>query len=472
MKTYAIGLLFVVLAMGISFEGLAGSISGTVSYTGSATGTIVVVAFADTTMRSNPAMYAAIDSPGAYTMSNLADGTYYLVSFMTHSFDMVNVTDPWGWYGTAGSLSGVIISGNNNVTGVNISLADGSEQNPNPFHREYIAPAQTISLPGTVLAGVNASFAYDGSSIYMYKHDTVDAAGAHVYKIDPGTGGITTTTILNLQSSSNGISWIDCMVFQGSTIWTTGGYGDPLGTGGTTGIFQSNLSNSTSSHQIPVALNWDLRSAIACDNVNLYVIVDSGSTYGIVKFDPLQTSLVGRPFLCTVPIAPRSMCFADGYLWVGLDSLEQFDPVTGIRVAGYNIPSPAAGLYFDGKFWMYDESTNTLYGFSLTPTGVADGKPSGLPADFALSQNYPNPFNPSTNIRFALPRAADVSLVVFDVLGREVAVLAKGHHEAGVHTATWNASHAASGVYFARLTARDELGNLAFSKVNKLVLTK
>jgi len=55
---------------------------------------------------------------------------------------------------------------------------------------------------------------------------------------------------------------------------------------------------------------------------------------------------------------------------------------------------------------------------------------------------------------------------------RQLAVLAGGYQEAGYHTATWNAAHMASGVYFARLSVRDELGNVKYNKVNKLILMK
>lgn len=66
---------------------------------------------------------------------------------------------------------------------------------------------------------------------------------------------------------------------------------------------------------------------------------------------------------------------------------------------------------------------------------------------------YPNPFNPSTNINFTLPSRTEVSLKVFDMLGREVAELVRGNLEAGTHSAVFNASHLASGMYIYRLQA-------------------
>jgi hypothetical protein len=99
-------------------------------------------------------------------------------------------------------------------------------------------------------------------------------------------------------------------------------------------------------------------------------------------------------------------------------------------------------------------------------------RPREYPSGPVLEQNYPNPFNPSTTIRFGLPTAGNVSLIVYDVLGREVTTLVRGTLDAGYHTATWNASSVASGVYFARLTVTNEYGRIAFNKVTKLLLLK
>lgn len=95
-----------------------------------------------------------------------------------------------------------------------------------------------------------------------------------------------------------------------------------------------------------------------------------------------------------------------------------------------------------------------------------------LPTQYTLHQNYPNPFNPSTQIKYDLPDAGNVSLVVYDVLGRRVAELASGYREAGYHSTSWNAVDQASGVYFARFSVTNAEGKPAYSKVNKLVLMK
>jgi len=99
---------------------------------------------------------------------------------------------------------------------------------------------------------------------------------------------------------------------------------------------------------------------------------------------------------------------------------------------------------------------------SVPPT--QDGP--GLPTHYALSQNYPNPFNPSTTIRYELPKASQVNLSVYDMLGREVSVLVNERREVGVHKVKFDGSYLSSGVYFYRLQAGD------FVQTKKFVLSK
>jgi hypothetical protein len=89
-----------------------------------------------------------------------------------------------------------------------------------------------------------------------------------------------------------------------------------------------------------------------------------------------------------------------------------------------------------------------------------------VPGKFELLQNYPNPFNPTTSIPYSIPQAGSVSLKVFDILGREVAVLLNEKKEAGRYTAQWVPSGNASGVYFYTLEAG------AFRETKKMLFLK
>jgi hypothetical protein len=103
------------------------------------------------------------------------------------------------------------------------------------------------------------------------------------------------------------------------------------------------------------------------------------------------------------------------------------------------------------------------------PSGVTENGP--VPAGYRLYPNAPNPFNPTTRIRFDLPAPTDARLVVYDLRGRRVRVLANGYHLAGSFTKDWHGRDdrgqaVAAGVYFARLeTPR-------FTRIHKMVLVR
>jgi hypothetical protein len=126
--------------------------------------------------------------------------------------------------------------------------------------------------------------------------------------------------------------------------------------------------------------------------------------------------------------------------------------------------SPDSGYYFVG--WIGDiytgpENPHDIYfcgdatetGYFAPGTSEVAVRVDNTPLRFNLEQNYPNPFNPSTTIKFELPRASQVNLSVFDILGREVSVLVNERRGAGVYEVKFDGSNLASGVYFYRLQA-------------------
>jgi hypothetical protein len=89
-----------------------------------------------------------------------------------------------------------------------------------------------------------------------------------------------------------------------------------------------------------------------------------------------------------------------------------------------------------------------------------------MPSQFSLSQNYPNPFNPSTKFEFQIPRGGLVTLRVFDLRGREAAIVVHEELNAGLHQFEWNANGLPSGMYLYRLEAGQWI------ETKKLVLIK
>jgi flagellar hook assembly protein FlgD len=124
---------------------------------------------------------------------------------------------------------------------------------------------------------------------------------------------------------------------------------------------------------------------------------------------------------------------------------------------------------------VYNTDTASVTVVRGTITGVSETEM--VPTAFSLSQNYPNPFNPSTTIRFGLPSASNVTLRLYDALGREVATLIDEQRPAGYVHAVWNGTNnngarVASGVYFYRIEATPVDGSPMYVQLKKMVLIK
>jgi len=133
---------------------------------------------------------------------------------------------------------------------------------------------------------------------------------------------------------------------------------------------------------------------------------------------------------------------------------------TNTRILVY--PNTNSFSTFSGDFLtVHGEVVSVEFGSATGSTVVA----KELPSSFALNQNYPNPFNPSTVISFALPKASDYTLTIYNVTGQKVAEFS-GAAEAGVKEIEWNATANASGIYFYKLNAG------SFSSTKKMVLIK
>jgi len=110
-------------------------------------------------------------------------------------------------------------------------------------------------------------------------------------------------------------------------------------------------------------------------------------------------------------------------------------------------------------FYLDSMDAKSLIDYVLNDFGVIhDGVitiQGEIPNEFRLYDAYPNPFNPSTTIRIDLPVESDITLVVYDVLGKEVARLIEGRKQAGRYEFIWNANDVSSGVYFYHINAQE-----------------
>ena len=175
-----------------------------------------------------------------------------------------------------------------------------------------------------------------------------------------------------------------------------------------------------------------------------------------------------------------SAMVGDTVRWQGNFS---FHPLSSTTIpAGANPWHVASGSTFDyvitvaGAYsYQCDAHQPAMAGsFSAALTGVEGGSSGETPAGYLLEQNYPNPFNPTTVVRYQLPAASAVRLEVFDLLGRQVALLVDRQEGAGNHEVPFDARALASGVYEYRLTAQP--GNVVdgrgFVQVRRMLLAR
>lgn len=97
--------------------------------------------------------------------------------------------------------------------------------------------------------------------------------------------------------------------------------------------------------------------------------------------------------------------------------------------------------------------------YKLTLNGI-------LPKEFSVAQNFPNPFNAQTSIQYGLPEHSQVTIKIYDVMGRKVETLFDGSQQAGYHSITWTSGENSSGVYFYKIQAGE------FVETRKMLLIK
>jgi hypothetical protein len=161
-------------------------------------------------------------------------------------------------------------------------------------------------------------------------------------------------------------------------------------------------------------------------------------------------------------IVEHYACVADGYS--GLQVINIDDPYNPVITASYDTPGWARKVFASGNF-IYVADSSSMQILRFTPEEV-ENENLLVPESFSLSPNYPNPFNPITTIQFDLPKPSQVSLDIYDLLGRKIETLVSGKQEAGTHSVVWDGRDKSSGIYFYKLQVGD------FTETKRMLLLK
>ena len=279
--------------------------------------------------------------------------------------------------------------------------------------------------------------------------------------------------------------------------WKSGGDIYHRNKTGTSWSSMTNVSNTSTTSEAPsICIVNNTLHVVWQENLTgnteiYYVSRSGGGVWGSTLNLSNNSSGSVEPFVCGPVNGEPLVVWADSA--AGNYDIKYKFPVSGASgsfastAAQSHFPTFGSRAIFDGTRVLLSctDGSSALYlvandkkDFSNMAQGKiavgseGENKRLEISRSFALFDNHPNPFNPSTTIKFALPEPAVVSLTIYDVLGRKVAELANGQFAAGDHSAIWNASEAASGVYIAQLVAYDALGNVRYSRTNKLALMK
>ena len=248
-------------------------------------------------------------------------------------------------------------------------------------------------------------------------------------------------------------------------------------------IWQIDLGSAVTSS--PVIDSWN----------NIYVGTANGRLYSIKSYGPQNWYFQTDSIIKSTPVIT-----SNGRIYFGNNKGEIFGLDSNKNVKFYYIDSAKIScamlynkgtIYFGNEagrlFAIYDTTGGTLERAGIYApmwgtfqnnnrrTGNLGDGPGHIgihkisviiPSQYALYQNYPNPFNPVTTIKFDLPKQSEVKIIVYDILGRETAVLVDKKMGAGIYEVQWNTNEFSSGVYFYKLiTGR-------FVDTKKMILLK
>jgi photosystem II stability/assembly factor-like uncharacterized protein len=196
-------------------------------------------------------------------------------------------------------------------------------------------------------------------------------------------------------------------------------------------------------------------TAVAVGDSTVLRSTDAGATWEYIA-TASHTSLGGLD----AENATTAYAVGTGEVWKTTDAGLSWTNITDPSIVTGTLYSVAVDK--DGNPWI-GSASSTLYTTAGT-VGVNEGPP--IAAEYRLDQNYPNPFNPTTTIAFQVAKTGNVRLAVYDILGREVALLLNERKNAGSYEVRFDASTLSTGLYLYRIAAD------GFVQAKKMLLVK
>jgi len=410
--------------------------------------------------------------------------TYELTELNAYPFDCFFINENTGWAGGAGLK--VHFTSNAGVNWTLISAPGSSDRIETLFFvNSNTGWAGTFG--GYVRKTTNGGYSWSQTAVVTNKN-VLD-----IFFIDTNNGWLTGEDGLCKKTTDGGVNWYSATGFFPETGYSI--YFINSQTGFAVGI--NNMAKSTNSGNnwqviqkngfYLYAINflnqqtgWIVGSKVYFGSASgLYIMktTNSGNNWNVICSD---TATYG---FHTIPTDAKFINENTGY-FVGRSA---FAPPPS-SAHGIMRKSTNGGVSWSSVPGFYNDYSVESLCFVNSQTGFAVGLHSGygvvykttnaiginniaseIPKSFSLSQNYPNPFNPETKIKFQIPAGSSVAqtfLSVFDILGKQVAVLVNQNLQPGTYEVNWNAADFPSGIYFYTLKSGD------YTETRKMVLIK
>jgi len=319
----------------------------------------------------------------------------------------------------------------------------------------------TVGANGVILKTTNGGFAFSVSGEVNYQDDNQPVSSGYVKAINFDSVSMEIMTIDSVQILSGTFSLthippgihFEIMAFENDE--------DDM-------QFVPTYYPSTTNWQNAVTLTSD--SDLTNKNIQVYRVTNPGGSLHIGGHITKQglNPYVG---LNTAIVYAKSGSLYQGYSMSDNNGAFRVD---SLSTGTYNLIVDRMGFSEMTREVILTNFSKDTIDFTMDKLVGLELQNQVIPKAYWLGVNYPNPFNPETKIEFGIPKDAKVSLVIYDILGREVTKLINEELKAGVYGVNWNASSYASGIYFYILQAGDPStgSGRSFVQTKKMVLVK
>ncbi len=297
------------------------------------------------------------------------------------------------------------------------------------------------------------------------------------------------------KSTNNGVNWVySNNDIPNRNVLSLNKKGANVYAGTSNGLFYSNNSGT---NWLSLGFNSKRITAIGVTdsllligtNTGLYLSTNNGSNWSIEYISGKNINII-KKFYNNIYAGTNNGLYCSSnngssWLFIGLNNSNVNDVIKYTDSALFSATSDGmyqsnsngviwTKFYYEGKYSFLDFDNYVYCGGYYKITKVLksyliigiNNLNENIISDFNLIQNYPNPFNPLTKIKYDVPKASDIRIVIYDINGREIELLVNQKYTSGKYEVIWDASKYPSGIYFCKLKADN------FNKTIKMLLIK